>query len=114
MALTREQILARKVSGNTESYKEDGEEIAVVRGLTLDEAMQLKTVDGEAAARGDKEYLMISFGMLEPRLSFSEVKEWASQDSAGTLTNIAQLINQLSRMGEGAGKSGVPRTRKRS
>jgi hypothetical protein len=109
MALTREQILARKVAGRTEVYPVDDGEV-VIRGLTRNEALAVR----EADTLADKDNLLISLGLVDPVLSPEDVAAWAENDEAGVLAGISTRIGELSGMGEGAGKSRVPRARKRS
>jgi hypothetical protein len=112
MALTREQILARKVAGKTEEFKID-DDVVIIRGLTRDETLQMRNA-GESGDLAATDNIMIHFGLVEPAMTVEEVAQWAAQDDAGTLVDLSQAIARLSRMGEGAGKSGVPRSRKRS
>lgn len=109
MALTREQILARKVAGKTEPFKIDGDEV-IIRGLTRNEALRVR----ECATTGDMDNLMISFGLVDPVMSPEDVDAWGEGGDAGTMIRLSNRISELSGMVEGAGKSGVPRTRKRS
>lgn len=110
MPLTREQILARKTIGRTETFVYDGEEIAIIRGLTRNEALKcrdLPTVE-------EQDNLLISYGMVEPQMTPEDIAAWADQDNAGLLSAISSRIGEISKMSEGAGKSRVSRTRKRS
>lgn len=109
MALTREQILARKVAGNTEAFPIDGDEV-IIRGLTRNEALQLRGM----SSVGDMDNLMISMAMVEPTMTPEDVAAWGDAGAAGTLIQLSLRISELSGIQEGAGKSGVPRTRKRS
>ncbi len=108
MALTREQILARKVAGKTEIYPIDDGEV-VIRGLTRNEALEVR----EAETLADKDNLLISLGLVEPTMSPEDVAAWAESDEAGVLAGLSERIGVLSGMSEGAGKSRVPRARRR-
>ena len=110
MALTREQILARKTAGKTESFMWEGEEVAIIRGLTRNEALTAR----EFGTVIEQDNYLISKGMVEPEMSVDDVAAWADQDTAGLLSAISSRIGEISRMSEGAGKSGVSRPRKRS
>lgn len=112
MALTREQILSRKVAGKTEQYAlGDGDgSYVVIRGLTRNEALAVR----EAETLADKDNLLISLGLVEPQMTPEDVAAWAESDEAGVLAGISTRIGELSGMSEGAGKSRVPRARKRS
>jgi len=110
--LTREQILARKVAGNTEEFPIDGD-VVVIRGLTRDESLLVRKAgeDGDLAAADS---MLISLGLVEPRMSADDVAEWGASDVAGTLMELSAAIARMSGMSEGAGKSRVSRPRKRS
>lgn len=111
MALTRDQILARKIAGKTEAYKIEDDEV-IIRGLSLAEVHELREIqagDGLAAS----EHFLISCGLVDPVMTVADVAVWASQDEAGLMTSLSTRIGELSGMGEGAGKSGVPRTRRK-
>lgn len=110
MPLTREQILARKTSGHTEVFTYDGEEIAIIRGLTRNEALRCR----ELPTVEEQDNLLISLGMVDPTMTAEDVSVWADSDNAGLLSAISSRIGELSKMSEGAGKSRVPRARKRS
>lgn len=112
MALTREQILARRVAGKTEEFK-IGDDVVVIRGLTRDESLSMRKA-GEAGDLGATDNLLIHYGLVDPEMSIEDVAAWAAADDAGTLTDLSQAIARLSGMVEGAGKSRVPRARKRS
>ena len=109
MALTREQILARKVAGKTEPFDMgDGEEV-IIRGLTRNEALEVRACE----TVGEMDSLMISFGLVEPVMTAADVDAWGAGDDAGTMIRLSNRISELSGMVEGAGKSGVPSPRKR-
>lgn len=112
MALTREQILARKVAGHTEEHP-IGDDVVIIRGLTRDESLDMRTA-GEAGDLRAADNLLIHYGLVEPQMSVEDVAAWAAADDAGTLVDLSQAIARLSRMVEGAGKSRVSRTGKRS
>lgn len=111
MALTRAQILARK-TGEGETFDLPGGGTVVLRGLTRDEAMLVRAAAENSNQDADNE--MISLGMVDPKLSVQDVATWARNDSAGVLVAVSAKISELSGMSEGAGKSRVPRTRRRS
>jgi hypothetical protein len=113
MALTREQILARKVAGKTEEYKlSDGSGTVVIRGLNRNEAIRIRDSDDEL---GERDNLLISLGLVEPAMSPAEVAAWGEiEGQFVVMTELSEAIGRLSGMVEGAGKSRVSRPRKRS
>jgi hypothetical protein len=108
--LSRDEILNRKKAGNTEKYAlTDGSGEVEIRGLTRDEALQI----AEADSLADKDNLIMSLGLVNPAMSPADVAAWAGDETAGVLSGLSQRIAELSGMTEGAGKSGVPRARRR-
>jgi len=74
-----------------------------VRGLTRGEVfMTQKAGDTEAHERR-----IVAFGMVDPPMNEDDVKQWQRNSPAGELDKI----RQLSGLGEGADKSGVPDVR---
>lgn len=111
MALTREQILARKIAGRTEDFTlPDGSGSVVIRGLTRNEALAVRALEDLT----ERDNLIISFGLVDPVLTPADVGLWGAQDDAGTLTHLSNRLAEISGLAEGAGKSGVPKTRRRS
>lgn len=109
--LTRDEILARKVTGaKTELIKLAGIGDVTIRGLTLAEAEQLGELEGAAA----RNRLLLSAGLVNPALSQDDVDEWARNEDAGVLADLAEAIADLTGFSEGAGKSRVSRPRRRS
>lgn len=108
--LTREEILNRKKAGKTDPYElADGSGTVEIRGLTRDESLQI----AEAGTLADKDNLLISFGLVNPAMTPEDVAAWAADESAGVLSGLSQRIAEQSGMTEGAGKSRVPRARRR-
>jgi hypothetical protein len=107
--LTREDILARKTGRGTVTLA-DGSTVAI-RALTHAEVIR-----GQQEHAGDTNAMtcyFISTALTDPVLTFDDVMTWSEQADAGDLTTISEQVQQLSRLSEGAGKSGVPRPRKR-
>lgn len=113
MALTREQILARKKAGTTLEYKlSDGSGTVIIRGLTRNEAVRIRESRDELNARDD---LLISLGLVDPAMSPQDVAAWGEiEGQFVVMTDLSEAIGELSGMTEGAGKSRVSRARKRS
>lgn len=106
--LTRDEILARKLGHDVVPLPGGG--TVEVRGLNRSEAIQV----GEEEAGLDRDALLISLGLVEPTMTVDDVLAWGRSDDSGTLEIVSRRIGELSRMVEGAGKSGVSRTRRRS
>jgi hypothetical protein len=105
--LTREEILARKLGRDVVELPDGG--TVEVRGLNRREAIAV----GEVEAGLDRDALLISLGMVDPQMTVEDVLAWGAEDDSGTLEVVSRRIGELSRMVEGAGKSRVPRTRRR-
>jgi hypothetical protein len=112
VALTREQILARKVAGHTEEHKL-GDDVVIIRGLSFAESIEVRTkLEAGDLAAGNA--IMFHYALVDPALSLDDVDVWMASDEGGELTRLGNHISELSGLVEGAGKSGVPRARKRS
>jgi hypothetical protein len=102
-ALTREQILARKTTGRTPQpyVLPDGSSI-MVQGMTHGEAMASQVDD-----TGQRYDLMIHFGTGK-LLSPEDAQAWRDVEEVNVIEGVVAKIMELSGLGEGAGKSGVP------
>ena len=105
--LTRDQILARK-AGGTEVVELPGGGEVKIRALTRNEVIEASELDPTGRAN-----YYVATALVEPKLSVDDVAAWAETGAAGDLMAITDAVGRLSHMVEGAGKSGVPRPRKR-
>lgn len=71
-----------------------------VRGLNRIEAMQVSSAGGPEAI----ERRMLAFGMVDPKLTEDEVKEWQRASAAGEMEAVSARIAELSGLSPGAGK----------
>lgn len=84
-----------------------------VRGLSRAEVMAIrKATDNDPATLDGQRVLvlerkMISLAMVDPKLTEAEVKLWQDAAPAGELQPVADRIQELSGLAEGATKSGV-------
>jgi hypothetical protein len=106
--LTREQILARRLGRDVVEIG-DGETVEV-RGLNRHEAIAAGEIDDKT----ERDAYITATGMVDPKMTIEDVKTWGEQDAGGILERVSLRIGELSRMVEGAGKSGVSRPRRRS
>jgi hypothetical protein len=108
--LTREQILARK-TGQGPCTLPDGSTVQI-RGLTQKEVLEGQQIED----LNERTCFYVSKGLTDPALSYEDVLAWSESADAGDLTKISEDLQVLSRLTEGAGKSGVsgPRGRRRS
>jgi hypothetical protein len=100
--LTRAEILARKV-GHEVVPLPDGSTVEI-RGVTH---AQVATANKLADVNETTAYL-VSCALVDPELSFDDALAWSKSGDAGDITAVADAISVLSRLNEGAGKSGVP------
>jgi hypothetical protein len=106
MALTKDEILAKKLGRRTVTLPSGGE--VIVRGLNRNEAMSLR----DEPTNADRDNLMISLGLVEPKLTQAEVAAWTEEAGAGDAVEISMAIAELSGMAAGAPKEAtksVPR-----
>jgi hypothetical protein len=107
--LTREQILARK-TGRGKATLPDGSTVEI-RALTRNEVLEA----GEGTkSTAERDNLIISMGMTDPVLTVADVEAWAAEAGAGDLVAVSDAIGELSGLKEGAGKSRVSASRRRS
>lgn len=109
--LSREDILARKAG--VEKYTlADGSGDVGIKGVGHAQASEVSKAreDGEVSRATA---LIIAYGLVDPKMTVEEVEEWMTNDDAGTLEQLAQAIGRLSRLFEGAAKSGVSKPRRR-
>jgi hypothetical protein len=104
-ALTREQILNRKIGRDTVPLA-DGSGEVVIRALTRNEALQVR--DQESTA--DRDNLVLHLGLVEPALTLEDVAAWADSDSAGVLADLSERIGRLSGMMADSGKEAYKST----
>lgn len=75
-----------------------------IRGLSRAEVLALQKV-GDVAATDRR---MLSLALVEPELTEAEVGEWQAASGPMEIERLTEAIRDLSGMGVGASKSGVP------
>lgn len=112
--VTKDQLLARRVDTETGLPEEDvpvaGLGTVRVRGLTRDEVVELRSVDDMR----EHECKTLACGLLDPKLSEAEVREWRKVAVAGELTPVVNRIMWLSGMAGGSAKEAYKSLRDRS
>jgi hypothetical protein len=71
-----------------------------IRGLTRAEAIQV----AEAKGTADRERKIITWGMVQPQLTYQQVETWYRQATAGDLQVLTLEISKASGVIEGADK----------
>lgn len=107
--LTRESILARKL-GHRIVELPDGSGSVEVRALNRREALTVSDIEDVH----DRDAYLLAAGLVDPVMTVEDVKAWGESDDTGTLEAVSRAIGELSGMVEGAGKSRVSRSRRRS
>jgi hypothetical protein len=117
--LSRDEILARKTNApGPQPYQlSDGSGEVMIRGLSVRErqAAGVAGQDRDADGVTRSTALIIAAGLVEPALSLEDVEAWCdTPGQAEVVERLANKIADLSGLGEGAGKSGVPAVRRKS
>lgn len=107
--LTREEILARKM-GRALVELPDGGGTVEVRSLNRREALTAAGIDDHY----ERDAYLLSAGLVDPVMTVDDVKAWGEVSGTAILELVSRRIGELSGMVEGAGKSGVSRSRRRS
>lgn len=98
MPVSKEQLLAPRIGEGVITIENVGE--LYVRPLTRAQAMQVHACTDEAVA----ENLLISLGVVEPRLTVAEVEAWAQSAPAGEMQAVSLAIGKISGMTASSGK----------
>lgn len=86
----------------------DGVGMITVRSLSRAQALLVRTLVEDSAAM---ERAVLRFGVVDPALTEEEVLAWYEGAAPGEFEPILGAIQELSGLGEGASKRGVPRVR---
>jgi hypothetical protein len=79
-----------------------------VRGLSRGEVFAIQTV---AKTTEEMERKTLALALLDPVMTEAEVREWQQNSPAGEMEPVADKVKELSGIGQGADKSGVPAVR---
>lgn len=101
-------LLAKREANTREVELPSGIGTVTVRGLTRAEVKRCKSKGDDAS-----EDAFIAAGMVDPVLTVAEAEQWAETAPAGDTVAVMEAIRDLSGLGEGAQKSGVPGVRAR-
>lgn len=90
--------------------------VVTVRGLNRAEVLRLNGArDAGDLDVAEWEQALVSKGMVTPAMTPAEVAKWQEIDKAGgPIKDVTDAIVRLSKLDEGASKSGVRRTRGKS
>jgi hypothetical protein len=113
-------LLARKASLETEQVELDQGVVVTVRGLTNAEVRKCRETAKDDRKR--YEYLLVTTGMTDPKMTEAEVSLWLEGDPddpddvgapAGDAVQVMSAIQRLSGLAKGDATKSVPGVRKR-
>lgn len=86
--------------------------LVLVRGLSRGEVFMLQKsrADGGIKTEQAWEQRMVALAMIQPKLTEDQVMEWQQGPAGGDMEVLTDKIKDLSKLGQGADKSGVPGT----
>lgn len=105
--ISADDLMAHSALAGTEPFSIPGVGTVMIRGLSRDEALQIAETKGTRA----REIKMVSWGMVEPAMTYQQVDIWFRQVQAGVIQKLSGRINQLSGLNEEAEKEAVERFR---
>jgi hypothetical protein len=82
-----------------------GDFVVTIRALTTAQVNLVKDQEDELRNRR-----IVSWSMVDPELTPAEAGEWMEIAPAGDIVKVIEAVTELSGLGEGAGKSGLPTT----
>lgn len=103
---TRESLTQTRIGLVTEDVPVEGVGLVTVRGLSRWEMLTA----GKLADKGPlyMERAMVAFAAVDPVLNEDDVAAWQKAGLVHEMQPVMQKINELSGVGKGAEKSGVP------
>lgn len=99
-----EDIIEKAVNDNEEDFTTSTGLLVRVRGLTRAEHLWSSNANDD---RLELEARVISKGMVEPKLSREQVKNWQAKGNSKSVSEISEKIGNLSGFFEGADKSSL-------
>jgi hypothetical protein len=81
-----------------------------VRGLARYEVfgMQKSKADGGIKTEAEWEQRMVHLALVQPQMTEQQVHDWQQGPAGGDMEELTEKIRDLSKLGQGAEKSGVP------
>ena len=104
--IDKSALLARRLGEG--DHEIQGVGTVRIRGLSRAELLELQALDGGALVTDRR---MVSLALVDPALTEDEVKAWQENSHAGEIEQLTLAIAELSGIGVGAPKSGVPGVR---
>lgn len=99
-----------KVRADEEDFTLPTGALVRVRGLSRGEVYMMQKSKADGGIRDEQawERRMVSLALLQPELTEEQVGEWQQGPAGGDLEELTDKIRELSKLGQGAEKSGVP------
>lgn len=88
--MDKEQLLTRRLP--TEPYNIPGVGTITIRGLSRAESLKVQACPEVAG----KDRLIIEYGVVDPRLTATDVREWQDNATSGEIEALSARIGRLS------------------
>lgn len=87
-----------------------------VRALSRDEVLTMRFLKHKGILKTEKDWEqhMLSLAMVHPRMTAAEIGEWQKAGPGGEMNPVAEKVTALSKLDDGADKSGLPDVREES
>lgn len=107
--MDKKALLSDRVTAVTGTVELDGVGTVTVRGLSRYEMFLASKVGAGDDLK--QERFILAAAMVDPKLTEDDVEAWQKASPPGEINEVAKKVNELSGIGEGAGKSDVPDVR---
>lgn len=101
--MDKSALLADRVSINTAAVEIEGVGAVTVRGLSRYELLLASKKYPDDTLK--QERFVLSCGLVDPKLTEDDVEAWQKASGPMEINAVAQRINELSGIAEGAAKS---------
>lgn len=105
--LSLEDLFANSAGDKSVPFHIDGVGTVLLRSLNRDEALQI----AETKSTRAREIKMVSWGMVEPAMTYQQVETWFSQAKFGVIQKLSDQIHVISGMNDKAEAQSVERFR---
>lgn len=108
--MDKSALTADRVTGRTAEVEIEGLGPVTVRALSRMEMM----ISGKIDDSVKQERFILSKAMVDPEMTEEDVAAWQKASIPGEINAVAGKVNELSGIGKGADKSGLPEVREQS
>ncbi len=100
-----DELVGRTLTEDDHELKSGGR--VRIRALSRATVLRIQTIGKDNALKLEQE--TVAAGLVRPRMTVEQVAAWQAADPAGgDIGGVMEAIRDLSGLGEGAAKSGVP------